>query len=136
MHVWHTLGTLLEWPESNGAGRRPCPAAIREGGALGYTYRRRRSGPNWELIVALVLVAGAAAYFVPQYITPQAGPPPPPLGSDAAPVAAAAPSVAAPPATVAPLATPPAARLADAAAEMAAGHWSAATAIYADVARA
>ena len=51
---------------------------------MGYTYRRRRSGPNWGLIVSLVLVAGAAAYFVPQYISPQAGPPPPPLGSDAA----------------------------------------------------
>ena len=97
---------------------------------MGYTYRRRRSGPNWGLIVSLVLVAGAAAYFVPQYMNPQAGPPPPPLGSDAAPVAAAAPSPAAP------IATPPAARLPDAAQEMSAGHWNAAAAIYADVARA
>jgi tetratricopeptide (TPR) repeat protein len=96
---------------------------------LGYTYRRRRSGPNWGLIVSLVLVAGAAAYFVPQYINPQAGPPPPPLGSDAAPVAAAGPS------PVAAVATPPAARLADGDQQMAAGHWSAAAAVYADVAR-
>jgi tetratricopeptide (TPR) repeat protein len=94
---------------------------------LGYTYRRRRSGPNWGLIVSLVLVAGAAAYFVPQYINPQAGPPPPPLGSDAAPASAAAPS---------PVPTPPTARLAEADQQMAAGHWSAAEAIYADVARA
>jgi len=94
---------------------------------LGYTYRRRRSGPNWGLIVSVVLVAGAAAYFVPQYLNPQAGPPPPPLGGDAAPVAAAAPS---------PVPTPPAARLADADQQMAAGHWSAAAAIYADVAHA
>jgi tetratricopeptide (TPR) repeat protein len=93
---------------------------------LGYTYRRRRSGPNWGLIVSLVLVVGAAAYFVPQYINPQAGPPPPPLGGDAAPVAAAAPS---------PMPTPPAVRLAEAGQQMAAGHWSAAAAIYADVAR-
>jgi tetratricopeptide (TPR) repeat protein len=79
--------------------------------------------------VSLVLVAGAAAYFVPQYINPQAGPPPPPLGSDAAPVAAAGPS------PVATVATPPAARLADGDQQMAAGHWSAAAAVYADVAR-
>src|SRR5579859_4437795 len=124
MHVWHTLGTLLEWPESNGAGRRPCPAAIREGGALGYTYRRRRSGPNWGLIVSVVLVAAAAAYFVPQYLNPQAGPPPPPLGSDAAPASAAAPS---------PIATPPAERLVEADQALAAGHWTAAAAIYADI---
>jgi tetratricopeptide (TPR) repeat protein len=100
---------------------------------VGYTYRRRRSGPNWGLIVALVLVAGAAVYFVPQYITPQAGPPPPPLGSDAAPVAAAGPSAVA---AAAPVARPPAARLADADQHLAAGHWNAAAAIYADVARA
>ena len=31
-----------------------------EGGALGYTYRRRRSGPNWGLILSLVLLVGAA----------------------------------------------------------------------------
>ena len=91
---------------------------------MGYTYRRRRSGPNWGLIVSLVLVAGAAAYFVPQYINPQAGPPPPPLGSDAAPAVAAAPS---------PAPTPPSARLADADQQMAGGHWSAAETIYADV---
>src|SRR5262249_9051487 len=93
---------------------------------LGYTYRRRRSGPNWGLIVSLVLVVGAAAYFVPQYMNPQAGPPPPPLGGDAQPVAAAAPS---------PAPTPPSERLADADQQLAAGHWSAAEAIYADVAR-
>jgi tetratricopeptide (TPR) repeat protein len=74
-------------------------------------------------------VVGAAAYFVPQYINPQAGPPPPPLGSDAAPVAAAGPS------PVATVATPPAARLADGDLQMATGHWSAAAAVYADVAR-
>ena len=102
---------------------------------MGYTYRRRRSGPNWGLIVSLVLVAGAAAYFVPQYMNPQAGPPPPPLGSDAAPVAAAGPSPIAAAAAAA-IATPPAARLADADQQMAAGHWSAAAAVYADVARA
>ncbi|MGI9148279.1 MAG: tetratricopeptide repeat protein [Chloroflexota bacterium] len=112
-----------------GLGGRRAPK-LYEGGALGYTYRRRRSGPNWGLIVSLVLVAGAAAYFVPQYITPQAGPTPPPLGSDAAPVAAAAPSPAAL------LATPPPARLEDAAAEIAVGHWTAAAGVYADVARA
>jgi tetratricopeptide (TPR) repeat protein len=94
---------------------------------LGYTYRRRRSGPNWGLVVSLVLVAGAAAYFVPQYLNPQAGPPPPPLGSDAAPAAAAAPS---------PVATPPSARLLEADQQMATGHWTAAAAIYADVTRA
>lgn len=94
-----------------------------------YTYRRRRSGPNWGLITSLVLVAGAAAYFVPQYISPQAGPPPPPLGGDAAPVSAAA------PAPVVPTAVPPTARLADADAQLAAGRWTAAAAAYADVAR-
>jgi len=94
---------------------------------LGYTYRRRRSGPNWGLIVSLVLVAGAAAYFVPQYMNPQAGPPPPPLGGDAAPASAAAPS---------PVVTPPSARLVDADQQLAAGHWAAAESIYADVARA
>ena len=99
---------------------------------MGYTYRRRRSGPNWGLIVSLVLVAGAAAYFVPQYISPQAGPPPPPLGSDAAPVAAAGPSPIAAPAGIP---TPPAARIGDADQQLAAGHWSAAAGIYADVAR-
>ena len=98
-----------------------------KGGALGYTYRRRRSGPNWGLIVSLVLVAGAAAYFVPQYMNPQAGPPPPPLGSDAAPAAAAAPS---------PVPTPSTARIAEADQQLAAGHWNAAATIYADVARA
>jgi tetratricopeptide (TPR) repeat protein len=94
---------------------------------LGYTYRRRRSGPNWGLITSVVLVAGAAVYFVPQYLNPQAGPPPPPLGGDAAPVAAAAPS---------PVPTPPSARLGEADEQMALGHWTAAAAIYADVARA
>ena len=94
---------------------------------MGYTYRRRRRGPNWGLIVSLVLVVGAAAYFVPQYMNPQAGPPPPPLGGDAAPASAAAPS---------PVPTPPTARLAEADQQMAAGHWSAAEPIYADVARA
>jgi tetratricopeptide (TPR) repeat protein len=97
---------------------------------LGYTYRRRRSGPNWGLITSLVLVAGAAAYFVPQYMNPQAGPPPPPLGSDAAPASAAAPA----PATA--VIIPPSARLPEADQQMAAGHWTAATAIYAEVARA
>jgi tetratricopeptide (TPR) repeat protein len=90
---------------------------------LGYTYRRRRSGPNWGLIVSLVLVVGAAAYFVPQYWNPK---PVPPLGGDAAPAVAAAPS---------PQPTPAANRLIEAGDEMAAGHWSAAAAIYADVAR-
>jgi tetratricopeptide (TPR) repeat protein len=77
--------------------------------------------------VSLVLVAGAAAYFVPQYLNPQAGPPPPPLGGDAAPASAAAPS---------PVATSPAIRLPEADQQLAAGHWTAAAAIYADVARA
>lgn len=93
---------------------------------MGYTYRRRRKGPNWGLIVSLVLVAGAAVYFVPQYMSPQAGPPPPPLGSDAAPAAAAAPS---------PVPTPPTVRLGDAEQQMAAGRWNAASVIYADVLR-
>lgn len=93
---------------------------------MGYTYRRRRRGPNWGLIVSLVLVAGAAVYFVPQYLNPQAGPPPPPLGGDAAPAVAAAPSL---------VPTPPAVRLADADQQIAAGHWSAAAAIYADIVR-
>ncbi len=97
---------------------------------MGYTYRRRRSGPNWGLIVSLGLVAGAAAYLVPQYMNPQAGPPPPPLGGDAAPASAAA------PAPVAAVVTPPSARLAEAEQQMASGHWAAAEAIYADVARA
>jgi superkiller protein 3 len=79
------------------------------------------------LIVSLVLVAGAAVYFVPQYLNPQAGPPPPPLGSDAAPASAAAPS---------PVATSATVRLPEADQQLAAGHWSAAAAIYADVARA
>jgi tetratricopeptide (TPR) repeat protein len=79
------------------------------------------------LIVSLVLVAGAAAYFVPQYLNPQAGPPPPPLGGDAAPASAAAPS---------PVATSATIRLPEADQQLAAGHWSAAAAIYADVARA
>lgn len=94
---------------------------------MGYTYRRRRSGPNWGLIVSLVLVAGAAAYFVPQYLNPQAGPPPPPLGGDAAPASAAAPSI---------VALSPATRLPEADQQLTAGHWNAAAGIYADVARA
>src|SRR5438874_7095269 len=101
--------------------------ASRVSGALGYTYRRRRSGPNWGLIVSLVLVAGAAAYFVPQYLNPQAGPPPPPLGSDAAPASAAAPS---------PVATSATVRLPEADQQLAGGKWRAAADIYADVARA
>jgi protein O-GlcNAc transferase len=72
----------------------------------------------------MVLVAGAAAYLVPQYLTPQVGPPPPPLGGDAAPVSAA---------VQAPAPTPAAARLAEADQQMAVGHWSAAEAIYADL---
>jgi tetratricopeptide (TPR) repeat protein len=93
---------------------------------LGYTYRRRRSGPNWGLILSLVLVVGAAAYFVPQYWNPRpAGPPP--LGGDAAPAAAAAPS---------PQPTLPANRLIEAGDQMAAGHWTAAAAIYGEVAKA
>jgi tetratricopeptide (TPR) repeat protein len=91
---------------------------------LGYTYRRRRSGPNWGLILSLVLVVGAAAYFVPQYWNPK---PTPPLGGDAAPVVAAAPS---------PAPTPAANRLVEAGEQMALGHWSAAAAIYSDIARA
>ena len=90
---------------------------------MGYTYRRRRSGPNWGLIVSVVLVVGAAAYFVPQYLNPQAGPPPPPLGGDAAPASAA---------SQLPAPTHTADRLAEADQQMAAGHWSAAAAIYAD----
>jgi tetratricopeptide (TPR) repeat protein len=78
------------------------------------------------VIVSVVLVAGAAVYFVPQYLNPQVGAPPP-LGGDAAPVAAAAPSPAATPA--------PTARLPEAEQQMAAGHWSAAVAIYADMAQ-
>jgi tetratricopeptide (TPR) repeat protein len=97
-----------------------------KGGALGYTYRRRRRGPNWALIVPVLLVAGAAVYFVPQYLTAQGRLPPPPLGSDAAPASAAAPS---------PAPTPAAARLAEADDQLAAGHWGAAEALYADVAR-
>ncbi|HEV7665360.1 MAG TPA: tetratricopeptide repeat protein, partial [Chloroflexota bacterium] len=96
---------------------------------MGYTYRRRRSGPNWGLITSLVLVAGAAAYFVPQYMNPQAGPPPPPFGSDAAPASAAAPI----PSTLAPI--PPAARLPEADKQLADGHWTMAATIYGDVAR-
>jgi tetratricopeptide (TPR) repeat protein len=95
---------------------------------LGYTYRRRRRGPNWGLIVSVVLVAGAAVYFVPQYINPQAGTPPP-LGGDAAPVAAAAPSP-----VLAPTVSPTL-RLPEAEQQLAAGHWSAAAATYADIAR-
>jgi tetratricopeptide (TPR) repeat protein len=91
---------------------------------LGYTYRRRRSGPNWGLILSLVLVVGAAAYFVPQYWNPR---PVPPLGGDAAPAVAAAPS---------PVPTLPANRLIEAGEQMAGGHWSAAAAIYGEVARA
>jgi tetratricopeptide (TPR) repeat protein len=95
---------------------------------LGYTYRRRRSGPNWGLIVSLVLLIGAAVYFVPQYLNPQGGPPPPPpLGSDASPAAAAASS---------PVPSPSTAQLADADQQLGAGHWNAAAAIYADIARA
>jgi tetratricopeptide (TPR) repeat protein len=75
--------------------------------------------------VSLVLVAGAAAYFVPQYMNPQAGPPPPPLGSDAAPASAAAPS---------PVPVSPVARLPEADQLMAAGRWSAAAAIYSEIA--
>src|ERR1051326_3634940 len=122
------MGTLLEFPDVQ--PRRGSVAAaphFAKGGALGYTYRRRRSGPNWGLIVSLVLVAGAAAYFVPQYLNPGAGPPPPPLGSDAIPASAAAPS---------PVPTPPSARLAEADQQLAAGHWSASEVIYADIARA
>ncbi len=94
---------------------------------MGYTYRRRRSGPNWGLIVSLVLVVGAAAYFVPQYLNPQAGPPPPPLGGDAAPASAAPP---------APVPISPTVRMPEADQQLAAGHWSTATAMYADIARA
>jgi tetratricopeptide (TPR) repeat protein len=91
---------------------------------LGYTYRRRRrSGPNWGLILSLVLVVGAAAYFVPQYLNPR---PVPPLGGDASPAVAAAPS---------PMPTPAANRLIEAGDQMAGGHWGAAADIYGDVAR-
>ncbi len=90
---------------------------------MGYTYRRRRSGPNWGLILSLVLVVGAAAYFVPQYLNPR---PVPPLGGDASPAVAAAPS---------PVPTSPANRLVDAGEQMAGGHWSAAADIYSDIAR-
>ncbi|MBV9545041.1 MAG: tetratricopeptide repeat protein [Chloroflexi bacterium] len=93
---------------------------------MGYTYRRRRSGPNWGLIVSLALVVGAAAYFVPQYLNPQAGPPPPPLGGDAASAVAAAPSAGQ---------TPAAVRLTEADQQFTAGHWTAAAAAYADVVR-
>jgi superkiller protein 3 len=72
-------------------------------------------------------VAGAAAYFVPQYLNPEAGSPPPPLGGDAAPASAAAPSA---------VATSPTVRLPEAEQQLAAGHWTAAAAIYAEVARA
>jgi tetratricopeptide (TPR) repeat protein len=75
--------------------------------------------------VSLVLVVGAAAYFVPQYWSARpAGPPP--LGGDAAPAVAAAPS---------PSPITPASRLIDAGDQMSAGHWSAAAAIYGEVAR-
>ncbi|HET6316562.1 MAG TPA: tetratricopeptide repeat protein, partial [Chloroflexota bacterium] len=91
---------------------------------MGYTYRRRRSGPNWGLILSLVLVVGAAAYFVPQYLNPR---PVPPLGGDALPAVAAAPSAAPTPSTT---------RLVEAGEQMAGGHWSAAADIYADIAKA
>jgi tetratricopeptide (TPR) repeat protein len=91
---------------------------------LGYRYRRRRPGPNWGLIVALVLLAGAAVYFVPQYLNPRAAPPP--IGGDAAPAAAAAPSPSPVPATT---------RLADADELLANGRWPAAATAYADLAR-
>jgi tetratricopeptide (TPR) repeat protein len=94
---------------------------------LGYTYRRRRSGPNWGLIVSLALVVGAAAYFVPQYLNPKAGPPPPPLGGDAAPAVAAAPSLGL---------TPSATDIAQADQQFARGRWTSAANAYADVARA
>jgi tetratricopeptide (TPR) repeat protein len=93
---------------------------------LGYTYRRRRSGPNWGLILSLILVGGAAAYFVPQYLSLTPPQPAPPVGADAPPAAAAAPSAVVPSA---------AARLPEADEQMAGGHWSAAAAIYADIAR-
>jgi tetratricopeptide (TPR) repeat protein len=74
--------------------------------------------------LSLVLVVGAAAYFVPQYWNPR---PVPPLGGDAAPAVAAAPS---------PSPTLPANRLIEAGEEMANGRWSTAAAIYGETARA
>src|SRR4051794_20125448 len=97
-----------------GPGWRAVPR-VRKGGALGYTYRRRRTGPNWGVICSLVLVAGAGVFFVPQSLAPRAAPPPPPGGSAAAPV----PAAAAPPA-----AAPAVARVAEADQLMAAGRWN------------
>jgi tetratricopeptide (TPR) repeat protein len=69
-----------------------------------------------------VLLAGAAVYFVPQYLTPHA----PPIGADAPPVPAAAPSPSAVPATT---------RLADADDLLANGRWPAAATAFADLTR-
>jgi tetratricopeptide (TPR) repeat protein len=94
---------------------------------LGYTYRRRRRGPNWGLIVSLVLIAGAAVYFVPEYLNPRGVPPP--LGSDAQPAAASAPAPAPPALDVT-------ARMPEAADLLAAGRWNDAAGLYADIATA
>jgi tetratricopeptide (TPR) repeat protein len=72
-----------------------------------------------------VLLAGAAAYFVPEYLNPRGGPPP--LGSDAQPASASVPS---------PSPTAIGARLPEAADLLAAGRWNDAAGVYADIATA
>jgi tetratricopeptide (TPR) repeat protein len=88
---------------------------------VGYTYRRRRSGPKWGVVLSVLLLAGAGAYFAPQYLAPPAGPP---RATDA--VAAAS----------SPVADPAVARLAEGDSHLAAGRWLAAAAAYAEAARA
>lgn len=66
-----------------------------ERGAVGYGYRRRRSGPRWGLILSLVLVGGAAIYFAPRYLTPSLpGAPEPSPAVSPAPLVAPSPSLA------------------------------------------
>ncbi len=89
---------------------------------MGYSRRRRRTGPPWGLLLSIAVLAGGAAYFGPQYLAPRLAPPPPP---DIAPAAALSPSPS----------PSPAAQLAEGDALMEAGRWGAAAAVYADIAR-
>lgn len=97
---------------------------------MSYSYRRRRSGPNWGVVFSVVLIVGTGIYFVPRYLNPRPGPPPGADGPAPAPVSASASAAPSPSTDVA------TARLAEGDRSMAGGRWGAAAAAYAEAARA